>query len=113
MAEMPKMQEHFSAGLRGTWAPARRPLSAIHGLRGTWAPARRDAQQFLRQFDRRFMREAGEDDVFEAIELVLDRGGDAWICVTEQVRPPRADRVEVAPPVVPDEPGSVAARNRN
>src|SRR5476649_1318753 len=22
MAEMPKMREHFSAGLRGTWAPA-------------------------------------------------------------------------------------------
>ena len=45
---------------------------------------------------RGLVREAGEDRVLEALELLAHRGVDARVGVAEQVHPPGADAVEVA-----------------
>ena len=58
-------------------------------------------------------RQNGKGAVLEALELGTHRGIDAWVGVTEQVHPPRADGIEIAPACVILEPGSAAAPDRD
>ena len=66
----------------------------------------------LREFDDRLVSEAGENHVFQAIELVTQGGIDACVAVAEQVDPPGADRVEITVPVGIDQPRAFAAKHR-
>ena len=62
-----------------------RSVVGVEHTRQSW---RRDTQQFLGQPDCRLVGEAGEDDMFEPVELILDRRGDTRIGMAEQVGPP-------------------------
>ena len=59
------------------------------------------------------MGKARDQDVFEAIDLLADRRVDPRIRVAEQVDPPGADAVEVAPALEVFEPYALAARDRH
>ena len=59
------------------------------------------------------MREAGEDDVFQFIQLFTQRGVDTRMRVTKKIDPPGADTVEVAATVEIVKPGALATRNGN
>ena len=74
---------------------------------------RRDAHQRLGKLDRRLVREAGQHHVVEPVELRLQCRDDARVAVAEQARPPRADRVEIAPSVVAVQPGAFGAGDRH
>src|SRR3546814_1621657 len=58
------------------------------------------------------MRAASEDHLLQRARLPCDRPGDARLGVAEQVGPPAAHRVESAAAVVADQPGAVAAGDR-
>ena len=95
------LQRHFDRG------------RAVVGVEHAIQSRRRDAHQFLGQPDRRLVGEAGEDHLLQRASLVGQGGGDARIGVAEQVDPPRADPVEVAPALGVDQPGAFAARDRH
>ena len=59
-----------------------------------------------------FRSEAGKDHMFEAIDLVLQCGSNARIGMTEQIRPPRTDRIEITFAIVIDQPRAIAACDR-
>ena len=79
---------------------------AIVRIKDTGQARRCDLQQGLGQLHRRFVREAGEDDVFELLRLVADRGGNAWLAMAEKIGPPRTDRIQVASAVHAFQPGT-------
>ena len=66
----------------------------------------------LGEFDRRFVREAGQHHVIEAVELVLERGDDARMAMAEQAGPPGADRVQIAAAVVAGQPDALGLGDR-
>jgi len=74
---------------------------------------RRDRDERLGELDRGLVREPGQHDVVEPVELVLQRLDDARMPVPEQARPPRTDRVEIAPPVVAVQPRALGACDRH
>ncbi len=82
------------------------------GQRRAACLARRQRQQAFGEFDRRRVRAAGEDHVFQRARLPRDGFGDARLGVAEQVGPPAADRIEVAATVTADQPGTFAACDR-
>ena len=49
--------------------------------------------EFLRQFNDGGMGEPRKHDMLNAIELVFDRRINAWIGVTKEIGPPRADAI--------------------
>ena len=53
----------------------------------------------LRHLDGRTVREVRKDDVLQAVELRLDARIDLLVRVPQEVRPPRADNVEIFLPV--------------
>ena len=59
------------------------------------------------------MRKSGEHDVLELGELGADGGVDRRVAVPEQINPPRAYRIEIAPPVEIVEPRPVGAGDRH
>ena len=69
--------------------------------------------QALRQFDRRLVREAGEHDVFQRVELFAQGAIDARVAVAEEIDPPRTDAVEVAIAVKIVQPRALATGDRD
>src|SRR6185312_6005777 len=67
----------------------------------------------LRKLDDGTMREAGEHDVIELVELCNDRGIDPRIRMAEEIHPPRAHRIEVTAAIVIIEPRAGRARDRH
>ena len=59
------------------------------------------------------MREAGEQHVLEAPGLGGERRVDARVRVAEEVHPPGADAVEIAPPLEVVQPHALAALDRH
>jgi len=74
--------------------------------------AARQPDQPLGQLHRRAVRGAGQHGVLQHVQLRLDRGVDMRIGMAEQVDPPRAGAVQVALAVEVDQPGALAARDR-
>jgi hypothetical protein len=58
------------------------------------------------------VRAAGKHDVFERIELFVQRGVDARIGVAEQIDPPRTDCIEITAAFVVIQPDAATARDR-
>ena len=88
------------------------------GGRGAVAGVERVAQageggQALRQLDHGRMRQPGQHRVVEARELVDQRRADRRMAVAEEVGPPRADAVEVAPALDVDQPGPLGRGDRD
>jgi hypothetical protein len=75
------------------------------------APGQR--RQPLRQLDRRRVGEAGQNDVLQPVQLILEGSVDARVGVAEQVHPPRADGVQIAPAVEIVQPRARTARDRD
>ena len=71
------------------------------------------ARQPLGELHGRLVRAAGEQHVLELAELVGERGVDARVGMAEEIHPPRADRIEVAPALEIVEPATFAARHGN
>ena len=67
----------------------------------------------LRQFDHRLLRETGEHDVLERVELFAQGRVDTRVAVAEKIDPPRADAVQIALAVKVVQPGPLAARDRD
>ena len=67
-------------------------------------------RETLRQCNGRLMREAGQDHVLEPLKLRADSRIDSRIGVSEQIDPPGADRVQVAPAFEVVQPWSAAMR---
>ncbi len=90
----PVVRAHLERDLGGT-----RAVAAVEGMAQAG-----ECGQALRQLHHRRVREAGEHDVVEAVELVLERGADGRVVVAEEVDPPGGDRVEITPAFVVVEP---------
>ena len=56
---------------------------------------RNDLQELFAEADDRFMGEVGEDDVFELVQLALDRCVNSGVAVSQQVAPPGADDIDI------------------
>ena len=69
-------------------------------------------RQTLGQAHGRLVRAAGQHHVRQRIELLLDRVVEGPVGVAEQVDPPRAVGVEIAAALVVDQPGALAAGDR-
>ena len=65
-------------------------------------------RKLFRQLDHRLVREAGQHRVFELVELVFQCRVDARVGVAKQVDPPGADAVQVAAPLMVEQPGAFA-----
>src|SRR5205809_290445 len=65
--------------------------------------------QGLGKLDDRLMREAGEDDVLQFIQLIAHGGVDTRVAMTKQVDPPGTDAVQVPPAVKVLQPGTLGA----
>ena len=85
---------------------------AVVGEETAGQSGRRQCNQLFGQAYRGFVGEAGKDDVFQQVELVVQSRIDAWIRVTEQIHPPGAYRVEVPLAVEVLEPHAFAAPDR-
>ena len=59
------------------------------------------------------MRETGEHDVFKRVELFAQGRVDTRVAVAEEVDPPRADAIQIAPAVKVVQPGALTTRNRD
>src|SRR3546814_16507824 len=59
------------------------------------------------------MREAGEHDVIEFIELGFQRGDNRRMTMTKDVGPPRTDRIEIALAVEIFEPDTLCRLDRD
>ena len=55
----------------------------------------RQSREFFRQFHHRGVGEACQHHVFDETHLCLNGRIDAWVGVTKEVGPPRADAVQV------------------
>ena len=73
----------------------------------------REAGERLGELERGRVREAGEQHVLEAPGLRGERRVDARVRVAEEVHPPRADAVEVAPALEVVQPYALAALDRH
>ena len=60
----------------------------------------------MRQRNSGFVGHAGQHDVVQSVELVLETGDDTRMPVAEYVCPPRADRIEIAIAVLRVQPGT-------
>ena len=60
---------------------------------------RHNIRQLLGKADRPFVGKVGKDDMLERIKLLLDRAVNVRVAVPEEVRPPRADNIEIFLPV--------------
>ncbi|MNV27987.1 hypothetical protein D3C71_1191580 [compost metagenome] len=69
---------------------------AVIGVEAPGQAFRRHLHQTLGQLDHRLMTEAGQDHMFELVDLVLDALVDPRVGVSEHIDPPGADRIEVA-----------------
>ena len=76
-------------------------------------PQAGQARQPLGQLHHRLVGEAGQHDVLQLVQLVLERGVDARVAVAEQVDPPRADGIEIALALEIVQPHALAARDRH
>ena len=104
-AVAPEMRTHLERDLgRGC---------AVGGIERVPETATGKCGETFRQFDHRWMRAAGQDDMLHAVQLRLDRRDDARLAMTEQVDPPRADGIEIALAVCVDQPGAFAAHHRH
>ena len=83
---------------------------AVAGVEGVAQAGQR--AEALRQLHHRLVRQSGQHHVIERVELARQRGLHARVAVAEQVDPPGADRVEVAPAVGVDQPRPFGARDR-
>jgi hypothetical protein len=72
-----------------------------------------ERRQAFGQLDHRPMREAGEDDVLQFLELLAQRCIDSRVAVAEQVDPPGADAVQVTPAIEVVQPDTVATGDRH
>ena len=87
--------------------------SAIGSVETMAEAAWRHGRQPLGKLDRGTMRESGQHDVLQRVELVDDRGVDRRVSVTEQIDPPGADRVQISVAVEIVQPRAAAARDWN
>jgi hypothetical protein len=83
------------------------------GGAGAVAPVEGVAQasersQALGQFNRRPVGETSQHHVVERVQLIDQRGADGGVVVPEQVDPPGADRIQMAPASVVAQPHSWA-----
>ena len=69
----------------------------------------RQGGELLREGHHRLMGEAGQHDVVERVELLVERRLDARMAVAEQVGPPGADGIQIAVAVEILQPGAFAA----
>ena len=99
------MKAHFERHFDGT--------RAVVGEK-TFRQARRcDRDQSFGQADGRFVREPGQQHLFELLYLRFHRGIDPRMAVAEEIDPPRADGVEIAPAVEVLKPDAAPASNRD
>ena len=86
---------------------------AVVRIEATGEACGQQPDERFRQLEDRRVRESREQDVLEPPELFDDRGIDARIRMAEQVDPPGADAVEIAPALEILQPDAFAARDRN
>ena len=67
----------------------------------------------FREFDDRLVGEAGQHDVFQRVELLLEGVADTRVGVAEEIDPPGADAVEVAAALHVVKPGAFATLDRH
>ena len=73
----------------------------------------RERRETLGEFDHRAVREAGEDNVFQLVQLRTQGSVDARVGVAEEIDPPRTDAVQVAIAVEIMQPDALATGNRD
>ena len=93
----PRMKAHLQRDLDGR--------GAVAGKEGVAQGATGQCRELFCQLDRGRMGAAGQHDVGQGFQLVRDGGADTGIRVPEQVDPPRAVGVEIAPPFQVEKPG--------
>jgi hypothetical protein len=93
----PRMKAHLQRDLDGR--------GAVAGKEGVAQGATGQRRELFCQLDRGRMGAAGQHDVGQGFQLVRDGGADTGIRVPEQVDPPRAVGVEIAPPFQVEKPG--------
>ena len=86
---------------------------AVGGVEGVAQGVAGEGGEALGELDHRLMGEAGQHDVLQRVELGLEGVADARVGVAEQIDPPGADAVEVAPAVHVDEPRALAPGDRD
>jgi hypothetical protein len=82
---------------------------AIRGIEGVAEIVPGQRGQLFRQLDHRLVGKAGQHRVFQRVQLRLQGGVDARVRVAEQVHPPRADAIQVAPAFMVVQPRALAA----
>jgi hypothetical protein len=102
-AVAPEVERHLERDLGGGCT-----VRSVERMTELTAGQRRQA---LRERDHRLMGEAGKHHVIQRIELIAQRRDDVRMTVTEQIGPPRADAVEVAPAVRRMQPRPARPRN--
>jgi hypothetical protein len=100
-AVAPVMGAHLERDLGGAGA-----VAAVKGM----AQAGQRAQPFG-EFHHRLVREAGQHDVVQRVQLLAQRRLDVRMAVAEQVDPPGADAVQVAPAFKVVQPHAFGARD--
>ena len=68
-------------------------------------------RELFGQHHHRFMGKTSEHGMFQGVELMFQCIVDAWVGVTKQIDPPRADGVKVAVAIVVIQPSTAAALN--
>jgi hypothetical protein len=99
------MKAHLQGDLDGRGAVARVEAVAEHAAGRQRKP--------LSEQHRRLVAEPRQQHVLEPAELVGQRGIDTGIAMPEQIDPPRADGVEIAPPGEVIEPAARAPLHRH
>ena len=101
----PIAQRHLDADLHRSGAVVR-----IKNARQTCG---QNAHKIFGKPNRRFVRESGQDDMFQRLQLCLERSVDARVGMAEQVHPPRTDPVQIALAIEIDQPCALTPRHRN
>ena len=86
---------------------------AIRRVEGVAETVAGEGGEAFREFDDRLMGEAGQHDVFQRVQLLLEGVADARVGVAEEIDPPGADAVEVAAAIHVVEPGAFATLDRH
>ena len=73
----------------------------------------REAHQSFRERDGGLMGEAGEDHMLEPVELLAHRRVDPRVGMAEEIHPPGADGIEIAPAFEVLEPHALATPDRD
>ena len=84
----------------------------VRGIKAMPQRAPSQCRQPLRQLDHRGVGETGQNDVFQPVQLILERGVDTRVSMAEQVDPPGADSVQVASIVEVVQPCAIPASDR-